>query len=192
MEDINVDFKLIVVTLVLSMLIGIGIWSGINIYKKLNGDENQDIEYFKGDGTSNIESMGSIESEKVDDNFFIQPNIEKKFQINNENYSKGPNEWAKITVNKTKNSLRYAIPDSSKEIPGEFIATREIDMSQWTENGTYEDFIQDFSERIEIYDTSSEKEITTRKIKIGGKEFYVIIINYNSTNILEHFSENSE
>ena len=105
MEDINVDFKLIVVTLVLSILIGIGIWSGINIYKKLNGDEKQDIEYFKGDGTSNIESMGSIESDKVDDNFFIQPNLEKKFQINNENYSKGPNEWAKITVNKTKNSL---------------------------------------------------------------------------------------
>lgn len=176
MEKIKVDFKLIAITIGLSILIGTVIWAGINIYKELTEDKNEGIEHFEGDGTSNIESMGSIENNKVDEEFFIQPDLEKKFQINNENYSDGPSEWAKITVNKTNNSLRYAIPDSSKEIPGEFIVAREIDMSQWTEDGTYEDFIQDFSERAESYDTSSEIEIRTRKINIGGKEFYVIML----------------
>lgn len=176
MEKIKVDFKLIAITIGLSILIGTGIWTGINVYKELTEDENEDIKYFEGDGTSNIESMGSIENNKVDEEFFIQPNLEKKFQINNENYSDRPRDWAKITVDKTKNSLRYAIPESSKEIPGEFITTREIDMSQWTEDGTYEDFIRDFIERAESYDTSSDIEIRTRKVNIGGKEFYVIML----------------
>lgn len=175
-KDLKVDFKIIVITIGIAILIGTLIWAGINIYKELNGDENRNIEYFEGDGNLNIESMGSIENNEVDDEFFIQPNLEKKFQINNSNYSEGPSEWAKITVNKTKNTLRYAIPDSSKEILLEFITTREIDMSQWTEDGTYEDFIQDFCERVESYDISSDIEITTRKINIGGKEFYVIML----------------
>lgn len=176
MENIKVDCKVIAITIYVAILIGSIIWIGINIYEGLTKDENEGVENFEGYDISNIESMGNIENIKVNDEFILQPNLEKKFQINNENYSEGSRNWMKIKESKNENSLKYAIPKSSEKIKGEFIATREIDMSQWTEDGTYEDFIQDFIERLESYDFSSEIEFKTRKTNIGGKEYYIVIL----------------
>ena len=172
MEDIKVDFKLIIITICISALIGTLIWAGYNLYVELTKDENEGIEYFEGDmSLTNIESIGTKESDLIDDDFFIQPNPEKKFQINNENPSQGLKDWTLVTVG----SIQYSIPRSSTKLKGENIQFIKIDMSYWTEDGTYEDFIDDFIDYFKSQDKIMEMDYKTRQLNIGGKEFKIIM-----------------
>jgi len=52
MEDIKVDFKLIIVTICISALVGSIIWLGYYIYETLTKDENEGVELFEEDRSS--------------------------------------------------------------------------------------------------------------------------------------------
>ena len=156
MEEIKVNSKLIIVTLVISFLIGAIIWLGYKVYVFVGKDETSDIEYFEGDmSASNIESVGTKESELINDNFFIQPNLEKKFKINNENPIQGNKEWALIRTGKeeAKYTIQYYLPPSSQKLRGENTQAVFLDMSTWDEEGTYEDFIEDFTNTLKGQDS---------------------------------------
>lgn len=171
MEDIKVDFKLVIIVICIVILLGTLIWAGYNLYIEVTKDENEGIEYFEGDmSLTNIESIGTKESDLIDDDFFIQPNLEKKFQINNENPSQGLKNWALISVG----SIQYSIPESSTKLKGENIEFIKIDMSYWTEDGTYEDFIEDFIDYLKSQDKIMTMDYKTRQLNIGGKEFKIV------------------
>ena len=58
MKDIEVDFRLIAITLCTSILIGCVLWLGYGLYTNLTKNEDEGIANFEGDMESNIESMG--------------------------------------------------------------------------------------------------------------------------------------
>ena len=110
MEDIKVDFKLVVVTICISAIIGTLIWLGYYIYETLTKDENEGVPLFEED----------------------------------------------MSLSKIEN-----------------LETAVLEMSNWTEDGTYEDFIQDFMDVIKYIAINEEVEYKTRTLNIGGKDFYV-------------------
>lgn len=177
MEDIKVNVKLIIITICISFLIGAVIWCRYNIYVSLTKDENKGISYFEGDGTSNIESIGNKESDLINDDFFIQPNPEKKFKINNENPSQGLKGWATVTINhgEAEYSTQYSIPGSSEKLKGENIQAGVFDMSAWNEDGTYEEFIEDFIQTLKSQDSGFEINYSTRQLNIDGKQYTIVM-----------------
>ena len=177
MEEIKVDAKLIIIVVGIAFVIGALIWCGYSIYTQLTEDENKGIAKFEEDRTSSkIESMGTIESDIIDDNFFIQPNIEKKFSINNENYVVAPEEWGKEIFWSEDSNAEYNFPLTFKELLGIHFFSTVLDMSHWTEDGTYEDFLEDFTDVIRYKLVLEEAKYTTRPINIGGKEFKIVMI----------------
>lgn len=180
MEDIKVDAKLIIITICISVSIGTVLWLGYNIYTSLtkDADADEDIEYFEGDMSQGIESMGNKENSEIDENFFIEPNPQKKFQINNDNPENGMKNWASVIARhrETGNKYKYSIPSSSVKLRGENIHSGVLDMSSWTEDGTYEQFIEDFIEKIQYQNILVDLEYQTRQINIGGKEYTIIMV----------------
>jgi len=176
MEDIKVDFKLIIVTICISALVGSIIWLGYYIYETLTKDENEGVELFEEDrSSSKIENFGNKENELVDDNFFIQPNIDKKFEINNENYVKTPDGWGFGTFTSENGTAEYSFPPTFNELIGINLETAALDMRNWTEDGTYEDFIDDFIDEIGYIYLLEDVEYKTRTLNIGGKDFYIVM-----------------
>lgn len=177
MKEIKVDTKLIFIAIGISFLIGTLIWCGYSIYIQLTKDENEGIENFQEDmSLSKIESIGIIKSDIIDDKFFIQPNIEKKFSINNENYVIAPEDWGKEIFWSKESNAEYNFPLTFKELLGINLVSAVLDMSDWTEDGTYEDFLEDFTDQIRHKIFLEEAEYTTRPINIGGKEFKIVMI----------------
>ena len=177
MEDIKIDAKLIIKVMCVSFLIGAVIWCGYNIYLYFTKNENEGIEQFEEDmSSSKIEIIGTKENELVDDNFFIQPNPDKKFQINNEHYLKTPKGWGKITFGSGESVAEYSFPTTSHELIVRSLDTAVLDMSDWTEDGTYQDFIEDFMNQIKYKNILDDAEYTTRPLNVGGKEFKIVMI----------------
>ena len=177
MEDIKIDAKLIIKVMCVSFLIGAVIWCGYNIYLYFTKNENEGIEEFEGDmSSSKIEIIGTKESDLEDDNFFIKPNLDKKFQINNENYLETPKGWGKITFGRGEAVAEYGFPSSPDELLIRSLDTAVLDMSDWTEDGTYQDFIEDFMNQIKYKNILDDAEYTTRPLNVGGKEFKIVVI----------------
>ena len=174
MDEIEVDLKLVIKTICISILIGTILWIGYNIYISLTKNENEGIAKFDGDNLSEIESIGTIESDLIDDDFYIMPSPEKKFQINNENPINTPKDWGEVTVNYGECSIKYSAPGSTEKLKGENRNSTIIDMSTWTEDGTYEEFIEDFTSTLKSYDKGTEMKYTIRNLNINGQEFKVI------------------
>ena len=120
--------------------------------------------------------MGNKDNEIVDDNFFIQPNMDKKFEINNENYTKVPEEWGFMNFTSKNGTATFGFPKEFNELIGINLDTAVLDMSNWTEDGTYEDFIEDFMDEIRYKHILEDVEYKTRTLNIGGKDFYIAMI----------------
>jgi len=176
MEEKDVDFKILIPIFLVTVIVVAIVWLGYSIYSMATKDENKGVQNFEGDGTSNIGKMDSIENNSKDEDFFIQPSPEKKFKINNENPIKSVKDWGKVNVNlEGGNIVQYWLPGSTFQLRGDLISAGTFDMSAWKENGTYEEFIQDFIDTIKSQDGFDEKQYTIRKINIGGKEYYTVL-----------------
>lgn len=178
MEDIKVDFKLIIVAIYISIVMGTLVWIGYSIYSHFFPDKNENVENFVGDDSSTeIEQMGNKKNNLIDDNFFIEPDIKKKFQINNNNPIKEIKDWSTVTVGHglAGYSSQYIIPASTINLRGDLIQSNILDMSSWTEDGTYEEFIEDFIQTVKLQDGLTEMKYTTRQLNIGGKEFTIVM-----------------
>ena len=180
MEDIKIDAKLIIITICISVVFGVVLWGIYNIYLHFTENENEEVENFQGNYSSKIESLESNKSNESDlnnENFFMQPNIGKKFKINNENPKQGLKNWGIVTVNQEKAgySTKYSIPGSSEKLRGENVQTGTFDMSYWNEDGTYEDFVQDFIEKLQSQDMGFDITYSTRKLNINGKEYIIVL-----------------
>lgn len=177
MRNLEIDFKLIIITLCISLLMGAVIWAGYNVYTSFTKDENEEEIKFEED--MYLSGRGTIEIKEkdlIDEEFFMQPTIEKKFKINNEKPNKVVENWATVTVNHEKAgySTQYSIPYSTENLKGENIQAGVFNMNTWTEDGTYEDFIQDFIEELKSQENGLDWIYSTRQINISGKEYMII------------------
>lgn len=183
MEDIKVDFKLVIITICISAIVGTLIWLGFYIYESLTKDENEGVELFEEDmSLSKIENLGNKENELVDDNFYIQPNMDKKFEINNENHMEIPEEWGFMKFTSENGEATFGFPKEFNELIGINLETAVLEMSNWTEDGTYENFIQDFMDLIKNIAINEVVEYKTRTLNIGGKDFYVPMMETEKLN----------
>lgn len=175
MKDIEVDFRLISIALCISILIGCVLWLGYGWYINLTKNEDEGIANFEGNMESNIESMGDKGKNTINEDFFLVPDIKKKYVLNNENAIKDIEDWATVQVNHKNYTVQYIIPDSTIRLQGQNIASGTYDMSNWTENGNYEDFIEDFIKSLKGQDKITDIEYSRRKLNIASKEYYIVM-----------------
>ena len=95
MENIEVDAKLVIIVIFISILIGTLLWAGYNIYIEATQDENKGIEKFEGDMTSNIAT--NDDSTISNNNEFDISGVigEEEFEINNSNAEAPKQGWLK-------------------------------------------------------------------------------------------------
>ena len=175
MKDIEVNFRLVAITLCVSIIMGCVLWLGYGLYINLIKDEDEGIQNFEGDMESNIESIGNKENNVIEEEIFLVPDIQKKFELNNEKPIKDVEDWATVKVNHKNYMVQYIIPGSTIQLQGQNITSGTFDMTYWTEGGNYEDFIEDFIETLKGQDKMLDIKYSTRKLNIGGKEYYIVM-----------------
>lgn len=198
MEDIEVDFKLILIIIFIAFLLGGIIWLGYDFYMNSSQDENEGIQYFQGADTSSIDSIDINETDKNNTELNMNDILgEDGFQINNYNTEPKKENWVKRINNFIEAGHRtmYYIPNDwgrdviRDEKNNTKIGVKILKINDLTEETTYQEFLNKFIETKEQKEFSPQevKNYTQRTANINGKNFDILIENEYYNSVYEYF-----
>ena len=193
MENIEINAKLIIIVILISIVIGILLWAGYNIYIEVTEDEDEGIENFETDVTSNINN--NIQSDINNSTEFNISDIIGNFgfEINNSNAAAPKQGWLqrKCIFREAGCQTMYYVPNDWKNVTlkdeknGVTIEVDSLKIKNIPQETSYEDFLNMFIEAKEK-NTSLPKEkddFSIRTTYINGEKFYVIVEKgYNNWN----------
>ena len=183
MEDIKIDCKLVFIIILISIIGGVILWIGYDYYISLTDGQDDEIKYFEGDMTSEIESIDNNISDNANDKLNLEGLIDTTFRLNNNNPQNAPNGWSqrKIQYSGTGHTVEYYVPKDWIEHTimegndGVDLQRHLFEMKDLTNETSYEEFIDKFMEKMDAkYFRTYEKDYATKELNIKGEKFYII------------------
>lgn len=200
-NEIKENFKMIVITIVVSMLLGTVIFLIYDAIREKNPETEQVEEFIEEDASlSTIENLDEkVEVEKENNQIDIGTNIGENFSVNNDNPLKDMDGYQKAQVkfSGTGHSVRFYFPNSWKNkvytsISGDnvYMYNMTMDMRD-VEYTNYDEFLEKFVEKIKnqnLYTDEDRKKMnfTSRKIQMNGKEYKVLMREEDGRSIVSY------
>lgn len=204
MENIEINAKLIIIVVLISAVLGTLLWVGYNIYTEATEEEEEGIENFESDFTSNtnnnIQAQINNNNNHSDDNteFNLSDIIgDEEFEINNSNATTPKQGWVKRVFNYRGAGYRtmYYVPNDWEQSAiidkknGVSIKANYLKVNNVTDETTYEKYLDLFIQTKENKENSPDevKNYSKRTININGEKFYVLVEKEYYNAVYEYF-----
>lgn len=184
MEDIKIDIKMIIIIICISVLGGALLWLGYNLYTSVTKNEDEEIKYFEGDMTSEVESLDKNITSDANNKLNLDEIIETGFRLNNNNPHKASEGWVRRKIEYSyagHHTMEYYVPSDWVEdilsvgTEGVDIRRDAFEIENLTSDTTYEEFLDIFMKQLNARNWHKDKtDYSIRELNINDEIFYII------------------